>query len=119
MIEEDKKKKTIKDIFENRVHSGQFDRFEEMDGRGTTKSGFGRCSTCERFSYAASQFAVVIAMCNYFKMHLNAATPITECSNYAEMGRMGLYEMTEIAYFIDDNKKDPIGFNGRTEDGRE
>ena len=84
--------------------------------------GYGLCSKCAHFKFAATEFDVRFAYCSqeYHKpMALSTREPIRECSQYDERGRLNLNEMASIATLIDpENVKEQIGFRQRKEDDK-
>lgn len=88
----------------------------------TRTAGYGLCSKCGNFKFAATEFAVRFAYCNQQyenPMPLSTREPILECSEYDERGRLTLREMGAIATLIDGkNVKEPIGFCQREEEDK-
>lgn len=73
--------------------------------RPPAHSEFGLCASCSRFDLAETEFKVIIAMCNYFKMPLSTAHPIKKCTSFRKRGGMNLWEMKSMATLIDPPKK--------------
>ena len=95
--------------------------YEEIDGKGSAvntyknhvgiNEEFGLCSTCDNLKIVKTEFKVLRARCDEDCMNitLTAIHPITECSEYMKKGEMSLYDMVQMATFID-APKDLIGF---------
>ena len=74
--------------------------------------GFGLCSTCKNFYVTKSEFKVLSTKCSLQgNIKITIEDPIRFCSIYSKLGEMSLYEMSQIALFIDlDEEKGKVGF---------
>ena len=74
--------------------------------------GFGLCSTCKNFYVTKSEFKILSTKCSLQgNIKITIEDPIRFCSIYSKLGEMSLYEMTQIALFIDLNEeKGKAGF---------
>lgn len=64
------------------------------------------CDTCTHVSKASGN-GKEIKVCNVF--NLKADFPVEKCSDYAQKGTKSLYELEQMATYIE-KKKDGIGF---------
>ena len=67
-------------------------------------SEFGICAKCKFFAITKTEFRVVRACCRVhhdYPMSLSAAYPITECNLFDDADIPELWEMRQIAYYID------------------
>ncbi len=74
--------------------------------------GFGLCSTCNWFNLIKTEFKIIKAFCGGVKNNFNIdkKDPIKFCNLYQKRGEMSLYDMGQIALFIDINKTRKVGF---------
>lgn len=70
---------------------------------------FGLCCDCSELRASISKFGSIFARCYEFDKNLNSSDPIEKCSDYKKKGSMTLWDMKEIAYIIEVDKKE-IGF---------
>ena len=67
-------------------------------------SEFGLCSNCKSFVITRTEFATVRAECvgqHAFPRCLSAAKPVRDCNMFEDERDMALWEMQQIAYYID------------------
>jgi len=78
----------------------------------TRHSEFGICCKCASFSITETEFDVVRAVCMRFAslpLLLTSAHPVRYCSSFTDEHEMELYEMKEMAYYIETPKR-KVGF---------
>jgi len=84
---------------------------EAKDKKESDFSNYGLCATCKHFECAITQLSkTVFAKCVAYEVRLRSNDPVEECTNYTEKGRLTLREMKEIAYLIDVEDVEEIGF---------
>lgn len=86
-----------------------FEAARRSEVKPTNKAFFGMCASCKGFSYAETEFGVLVAFCKRFKIKRKAGSVVKTCYEYEQRGQMDLYEMREIAYLIEP-VKDKLGF---------
>jgi len=83
--------------------SNLLDNMDMPESRGHNTE-FGMCSRCKSFAISRTEFKVVRACCmaqhNYL-IGLTAAQPVTECNLFADANVPELWEMRQIAAYID------------------
>ena len=74
--------------------------------------GYGLCSTCKHFYITKSEFKVLSTKCSLQgRIRISVEDPIKFCNIYSKMGEMSLYEMSQIALFIDIEEEEwKVGF---------
>lgn len=76
-------------------------------------SEFGMCAKCKSLAITRTEFQVVRAFCTaiYQKpMPLTAAHPITECNQFEDRDAPELWEMRQMAWYIDGETTRQAGF---------
>ena len=73
---------------------------------------YGLCSSCKHFNLIKSEFKIIKATCEcHSDVHITIEEPIKYCSLYTKIGEMTLYEMGQLALFIDiENEEGKVGF---------
>lgn len=76
------------------------------------EDAYGLCSSCKHFDLVKSEFKLVKSACGYHKdIHLSIEEPIKYCNFYSKIGEMSLYDMGQLALFINiDKEKERAGF---------
>ena len=73
--------------------------------------GYGLCGTCEYFHLTKTEFKVVRSKCTLQNFSVSIEEPTKFCNNYKKAGEMSLYEMSQIALFINlEDEKERAGF---------
>ena len=75
-----------------------------------SSSAFGLCSDCVYLDAAESEYGIVFARCEELEIKINRTNIITKCTKYRGRGKMELWEMKEIAIYIDDSNRTKAGF---------
>ena len=81
--------------------------------KGSKKADiYGLCSTCKYFNLVKSEFKVLYSSCDMKeKVKITEEEPIKFCSMYSKIGEMSLYEMGQLALFLNiDKDKERVGF---------
>ena len=73
---------------------------------------YGLCSSCKYFDLVKSEFKVIKSVCeNHKDINITIEEPIKYCNLYSKIGEMSLYEMGQLALFINiDKDKERAGF---------
>lgn len=73
---------------------------------------YGLCSSCKYLNLVKSEFKVLYSSCDIKeKVKITEEEPIKFCSMYSKIGEMSLYDMGQIALFINiDKNKERVGF---------
>lgn len=73
---------------------------------------YGLCSSCKHFNLVKSEFKVIKSICDYHKeIPISVEEPIKYCNIYSKIGEMSIYEMGQLALFINiDREKERVGF---------
>lgn len=72
--------------------------------------GLGLCGNCVYLQAAKTKYGKAFTVCNEFNTPLRSDDPITECTAFVKSGQMSLVEMTQIAWLVEVDKKDKVGF---------
>jgi len=86
----------------------------KMRGSGLVAEQYGICATCKHFTYAATKYRTVRALCILIRSHpqaLSDADIIEECTSHTKRGQMELYDMVQMAVLIESNPSRKAGFN--------
>ena len=68
---------------------------------------YGLCSSCKYLNLVKSEFKVLYSSCDIKeKVKITEEEPIKFCSMYSKMGEMSLYEMGQLALFINIEKEE-------------
>jgi len=84
-------------------------QFRDSEKGSYLLSQFGLCRDCIYFSYSATEFNIVRAVCNAidgYPMRLKSNNPIQNCNDYVKKGQLDIWEMKSMAYIIDTHKKE-------------
>jgi len=71
----------------------------------------GLCGTCKFFHLTKTKFEVIKSKCTLQNFNISVKDPIIFCNTYQKMGEMSLYEMSQIAFFIEiEEEEGKVGF---------
>lgn len=76
------------------------------------EENFGLCSTCKYFELVKSEFKILNSSCReQSNIIISIQEPVKFCSIYSKIGEMSLFDMSQIALFINlDKEKERVGF---------
>ena len=103
---------------EERKHSKQVDIGARKIGANTEWEQSPRdeiiplkcCKDCIFLNYTETQYGQKFVSCNELSVKLNGIDPVIKCTSYKKRGEMELWEMKDIAIYIDDREKKRVGF---------
>ena len=73
--------------------------------------GYGLCGTCKYFHLTKTEFKVIRSKCTLQNFDVSIEEPTKFCNNYEKAGELSLYEMSQIALFINlEGEKERAGF---------
>jgi hypothetical protein len=70
----------------------------------------GMCHDCKYCAVTEFEFTGFIAKCNYHEALLNRKDRVVRCNSYFKRGHMTMYDMRDIAYILELDKK-KVGFD--------
>jgi hypothetical protein len=77
------------------------------------KSNFGLCGDCGHFSFIATQYRIMLAVCDQydesFVMRLSEDEPVSECSSYYTKGEQDAHDFSKNAWLLDPETKKKVG----------
>jgi hypothetical protein len=77
------------------------------------RSSFGLCADCGHFKFTATQYRVLIAMCDEtdgIRIPLSEDDPVTDCSSYYKRGEQDAHDYSKNAWLLDMDETKEVGF---------
>lgn len=113
-LSKDDKKKEVETIEAQSAAMGYLDSWCSPKDSERVELGLkemiGLCSDCNNLEYCKTEFGNVHAKCEYFEIRLTGRNRIKECNKYSKRGTMSLRDAMDLAWIIDNETPNKIGF---------